>query len=107
MQQQQSAKWRTTMDIEKRTLAEAREATSKQIVILDRGFVYVGDVTIAEGWVHIQNAQNVRCWGTTKGLGELAAKGPLKETVLDPSGTVRAPLHALIGLIACGSPWGI
>jgi hypothetical protein len=82
------------------------DAPEKQIVILDRGFVYVGDVKIDGDWVLIANAQNVRRWGTAKGLGELAAKGPQPSTVLDPTGTVRAPLRALIGLIQCtASSW--
>lgn len=77
-----------------------------QIVILDRGFVYVGDVTIDADWVTITNGRNVRRWGTSKGLGELAKTGPLKDSVIDPAGTVRAPLRALIGLIECeASSW--
>lgn len=80
--------------------------TAPQIVILDRGFVYVGDVSISGDWVLISNAKNVRRWGTTKGLGELAKSGPLSNTILDPAGTVRAPLRALIGLIECeASSW--
>jgi hypothetical protein len=77
-----------------------------QIVILDRGFVYVGRVTTDKRWCLIINAMNVRRWGTTKGLGELAAKGPLEATELDSSGTVRAPMSAVIALVACAeSEW--
>lgn len=72
-----------------------------QIIILDRGYVYVGNVSIDDNWVLITTARNVRRWGTTKGLGELAANGPLKDSIIDPVGTVRAPLRALIGLIEC------
>ncbi len=72
-----------------------------QIVILDRGWVFVGDVTTDANWVRIANAKCVRIWGTTKGLGELAASGPLPGTKLDDAGSVRAPLAALKGLIAC------
>lgn len=75
--------------------------TGKQIVILDRGFVYVGDVTVDGDMLTIAAAKNVRRWGTTKGLGELAAKGPLKTTVLDDAGTVRAPLRAVIACVEC------
>lgn len=74
---------------------------SKQIVILDRGFVYVGDVTTEPDWCLIENASCVRRWGTKKGLGELAANGPLSNTVLDPAGTVRAPMRAVIAMLAC------
>lgn len=74
---------------------------SKQIVILDRGFVYVGDVTVEDDWVTVRNGANVRRWGTQKGLGELASKGPTKSTELDPVPELRAPMRALIALIAC------
>lgn len=75
----------------------------KQIVILDRGFVYVGDVVTDDAWCTITNASNIRRWGTTKGLGELAAGGPTSKTVLDPAGTVRAPLHSVVGMLECGA----
>lgn len=72
-----------------------------KIVILDRGFVLVGNVTVKDDWVETTNASIIRRWGTTKGLGELAANGPLENTKLDPIGTVRSPLRALIGLVDC------
>ena len=71
------------------------------IVILDRGFVYVGDVTISGDWVVIRDAKNVRRWGTTQGLGQLALLGPRPETKLDMAATVKAPLRAVIGLLKC------
>jgi hypothetical protein len=73
----------------------------KQIVVLDRGFVYVGDVVTDDQWCVIGNAQNIRRWGTEKGLGELASGGPRCETMLDPAGTVRAPMRAVIAMLAC------
>ena len=69
-----------------------------KIVVLDRGFVYVGSVEMKDDFVVITGAKNIRVWGTTKGLGELI-NGPLSNTRLDTIGTVRAPLHALISLI--------
>ena len=86
--------------------ATREEFTQPQIAILDRGFVFVGNVAIEGDWLLITDAQNVRRWGTSRGLGELAAKGPLKDTVLDPAGAVRVPLRALVGLIKCeASSW--
>ena len=63
----------------------------KKIVILHRGWVVVGDVSQEGDQVVVDNASVVRRWGTSKGLGELATNGPLKNTVLDPCPTVRAP----------------
>jgi len=70
----------------------------QNIVVLDRGFVYVGNVMESGDYLTISNAKNIRYWGTTKGLGELV-NGPLKETKLDEIGTVKAPLRAVIHLV--------
>lgn len=55
-----------------------------QIVVLQRGWVVAGrlfkngsDYQLTDGFI-------VRNWGTSKGLGELAEKGPLDLTKLDP-----------------------
>lgn len=74
-----------------------------KIAVLDRGFVYVGLCHTEDGALVITNAQNVRRWGTSAGLGELASKGPQDQTKLDAAGTVRAPLPAVIHLIDCDS----
>ena len=75
-----------------------------RIVVLDRGFVYVG-VPHEEGDnLVIENARNIRYWGTTKGLGELIS-GPTASTKLDVVGTVIAPKRALIHQIVCTANW--
>ena len=70
----------------------------KQIVVIDNGFVHVGDCSMQDGLLCIDNCKNIRVWGTSKGLGELVS-GPLSGTKLDSVGTVKAPLRALISLI--------
>ena len=72
--------------------------TGTAIVVLDRGFVYVGKVTVDGDWCKIESAKNIRVWGTTNGLGELV-NGPTKTTKLDAVGNVRAPLRAVISII--------
>lgn len=71
------------------------------IAVLDRGWVYLGEVDTAAktDWLILRNAQCIRRWGTTRGLGQLAIGGPTPNTVLDPTGTVRVPAKALISLI--------
>ena len=73
--------------------------TGMAIVVLDRNFVYVGDVTVEGEWCIIANAKNIRYWGTTNGLGQLAQGGPTDKTKLDVVGTVRAPMRAVIHII--------
>ena len=72
-----------------------------RIAVLDRGWVYVGACRVESDTLIISGAKNIRRWGTTGGLGELAAKGPQPETKLDDYGTVRAPVRSVIHLIDC------
>jgi hypothetical protein len=79
-------------------MPRAPQAAAIKIVVLDRGFVYVGKVKLSKDFVTIESASNIRYWGTTRGLGELV-NGPLEKTKLDPVGKVLAPARALISLI--------
>ena len=65
----------------------------KQIVIAQRGWVFIGDITKNGNEVIITNAKNIRRWGTTNGLGQLAKEGPTSNTQFDDYGTVT--LHEL------------
>lgn len=69
-----------------------------QIVVADRGFVYIGKVEITSEYTILRKAQNIRIWGTSRGLGELVS-GPREQTKLDPVGTVRIPNRAVISII--------
>lgn len=57
--------------------------TKRQIVILNRGWVVVGDYSEKGDECTLENASVIRVWGTTKGLGELAESGPTSFTKLD------------------------
>ena len=54
-----------------------------RIAALQRGHVVVGKYSQSGEIGRLENASVVRRWGTSKGLGELAQKGPLSNTVLD------------------------
>lgn len=72
-----------------------------KILVLDRGFVYVGRLSEEENegsYLVLNNAHNIRYWGTENGLGELV-NGPLKDTKLDPAGVVSVPERSLIHII--------
>jgi len=73
----------------------------KKIVVVQSGWVFVGDVVVENSYVKITDARNIRVWGTTQGLGELALRGPTKETVLDDYGVVTVPVHAVLAYITC------
>jgi hypothetical protein len=75
--------------------------TTKKILILQRGWVAVGDYSESGDEVMLQEASIVRRWGTTTGLGELASKGPRPKTILDQAGTVRVHKLGVVLAIDC------
>ncbi len=78
----------------------------KKICVLDRGWVLVGDLE-KEGEEYILTQGNViRRWGTSKGIGQLASEGPLKDTILDPLPLVRFHSNKLLFTVNCdASKW--
>jgi hypothetical protein len=77
------------------------------IVVLQRGWVAVGNLWSDGDGLRLEEASVIRRWGTTKGLGQLAFEGPTKSTVLDPAGTLRFhPLSVVLTYdVAEPSPW--
>lgn len=75
-----------------------------KIVVLQRGWVYVGNFTRDDGTgCKLTNASNIRVWGTTKGLPELV-NGPTKTTVLDKcDGVVEFDWLTVVHTITCNS----
>lgn len=75
--------------------------SKKQIVILNRGWVIVGDYSEKGDECLVKNASVVRVWGTSKGIGELAENGPLSNTKLDPCPDVRFHKLTMVARIDC------
>jgi len=71
------------------------------IIIAERGWVYVGRTRREADQLVIEDCQNIRRWGTTKGLGEIALNGPTPDAVLDHYGVVRVHVLAVCGQIDC------
>jgi hypothetical protein len=63
--------------------------SDQRIVVLQRGWVAIGKWSQTGPECTLTDASIIRRWGTTKGLGELAANGPLSDTKLDHAGTLR------------------
>jgi hypothetical protein len=64
-----------------------------KIVILQRGWVFIGRLAKDGDTYTLSGAKNIRVWGTSNGLGQLAVDGPTSKTVLDPAG--RVTFHEL------------
>lgn len=72
-----------------------------KIVVLQRGWVIVGDLKYHGQEGVLTNASVIRIWGTQKGIGQLALEGKQKETVLDPCGTCRFKVGTEIFILDC------
>jgi hypothetical protein len=77
------------------------EKKNRKIVILPSGWVFVGIWQEKGTRVILTETSCIRKWGTTSGIGELAIRGPLKETILDPAGTVSFKIGTEIASLEC------
>lgn len=83
---------------------KASKKCAHEIIIAQAGFVFAGVPTLEDGLLVLNEAVNIRVFGTKNGLGELALRGKQSETVLDACGVVKLPLHAIIARIECNVP---
>lgn len=72
-----------------------------RIVILQRGWIFVGYFSKEGSTCKLTNAYNIRSWGTTKGLGELAESGTTSTTKLDKVNDVQFHELTSIAMIDC------
>jgi len=75
------------------------------IVVIESGFVYIGmarkvDHELLGSCIVLDDASNIRRWGTDKGLGQLAYEGKQPNTVLDYTGTVTIPTAKILHFIS-------
>lgn len=81
------------------TQAEPR-AYDLAIVVVDRGFVYIGYVETRNEMCIIRECRNIRRWGTERGLAQLVNDGPTSESRIDPAmKSVHIPMRAVISII--------
>jgi hypothetical protein len=70
-------------DVKVQLAKKNAKPSKKQIVVLNRGWIVVGNYSEKGDECTLTDASVIRKWGTTQGLGELAEKGKLPDTVLD------------------------
>jgi len=92
--------------LQPQTNASMHEDEMKVIVVLQRGWCAVGRWHQTGDYVSLSEADIVRRWGTTGGLGELADKGPMSETILDavPQG-LRFHILSVVATFPCSDGW--
>lgn len=69
--------------------SEEPKNSNIKIVILQRGWVFIGRYSEDGDQCFLDNAYSIRRWGTTNGLGELALEGKKTNTKLDKAGRVE------------------
>lgn len=75
-----------------------------KIVVLQRGWIMVGRFEKNDSECKLHNASVIRNWGTTKGLGEIAAAGPTKDTKIDATnGLVEFDYLTVVATISCNA----
>lgn len=80
-------------------IAPSYEYEGFGIVVVNRAWIYAGQIKHDGTWCVVDGAKNIRRWGTTNGLGQLAKYGPQKETELDEYGLVCIPATSVIFII--------
>lgn len=79
-----------------------------KICVLQNGWVMIGNLEKNESNYSLKNGYIIRRWGTTEGLGELAIKGRLENTLLDKIPLTNFHESQLIFTIQCDeSKWDI
>lgn len=73
----------------------------QEIIVVQSSWVFVGEPQVVGDMLVLTNAKNIRVWGTSSGLGELALRGKTKNTVLDEYGVVKVPIAAVLARIEC------
>lgn len=75
---------------------------NRSIFVVDSGWVFLCENWERDGHsYHLKDSNVIRVWGTTAGLGQIALKGPTKETILDYCGNPSVPENKVIVVIPC------
>lgn len=78
-----------------------QDPTKIKIVVLQRGWVLVGEFEKDGTECSLHNASVIRTWGTTKGLGEIGLGGPTSSTILDKcNGLVEFDILTVVLMIS-------
>lgn len=72
-----------------------------KIVILQRGWIFIGVFSQEGATCTLSKAKNIRSWGTTKGLGQIASSGPTDSTKLDDINDLSFHELTSIAVIDC------
>lgn len=76
--------------------------TNKSIFMVESGLVFICEsYTETDDAYHLDQANVIRVWGTTKGIGQIALQGPTSDTIFDPCGNPTVPKGKVLVIIPC------
>ena len=81
--------------------SEEPKNSNIKIVILQRGWVFIGRWSQEGDVCTLENAYTIRTWGTTNGLGQLALEGKQNSTKLDKAGRVQFHPLTVVASLDC------
>lgn len=87
------------------TPGETMESKDIQIVVLQRGWVVLGEFSQEGDICLIKNGYVLRRWGTTEGLGQLK-NGPCAETTYDELPETKFHQLTIVFRLKVGGKWG-
>lgn len=99
-----SRRVRSSVKSARKPVAKTRSSSSttsgssvREIVVVNGGWVLLGDVTRVESGLQVTNGSVIRRWGTKEGLGQLVSSGRQSETIIDPlNGDTFIPWSAVL-----------
>lgn len=81
-----------------------KQACNRAVVVVDRGWVFAGDVVEEEGRIRLARALHVFSW--TKGFSAMISD-PKDDVDLRPCADVDIPCDAEIFRVPVGEDWGL
>lgn len=79
---------------------------NRAVVVVDRGWIFAGDVTQKDGRIHLSRAVHVLRWESV-GFAGMVADPKAGKAVIKPCADVDMPAEAEIFRCPVGDSWGL
>jgi hypothetical protein len=76
----------------------------RHILVLDNGFIFVGNVYESDGWIHVSRAHNIRRW-EKGGFGGMTLGAKSSGAVLDETAPFKVPSRVEIFRVPISESW--
>ncbi len=80
---------------------------NRHVIVLDRGWIYAGDLTEKNGRIRLERAVNLRSFSQLGFEGAIADPGSPKVTIRKMTAPVDIPTNAELFRVPVGDSWGL